>query len=465
MLNKSKKNIIIVTSANFLKLLSTLFLAFYIPRLLGLNDYGLYKLYVLYASFLGFFHFGIIDGIYLKYGGLSSDELDKKMFRSFFSFFIKLQFAVFFSLIFSAFLFLNGDLKIILLLLSLDLIAINIISYFQYISQITGRFSEYTLRLLILTVSEIFILLIMHLININTYSIYIIFKISINFVMSIWYVATYRDLVLGIKYKLRDLKSEIGSLFKIGIPLMLSNIVVSLLVSIDKQFVSYYFGNTMFAIYSIAFSLIAMSNVLIASISIVLYPDFKKIELNVLLNKKSKLNKIIIDIIVLGSLVYYPVSLIIIRFLPEYIASIDVFRIIYPSLLFTAPISAILHNYYKVSGDNKKFLLLGFIVMLIISVSFAVGVHLKSSLSLLSFIYVISMSIWYLLVNYSIKTEDKKTEAKNIVTIIVFTIFFYSLSIFKSFVTGFVVQALIVLVYLYLNNLELIKNIQRRIKK
>ena len=65
------KKIGFVAFSNIIKLISSILIAFVIPNLLGLTNYGYYKVFVLYLTYIGLFHFGFIDGIYLKFGGLS----------------------------------------------------------------------------------------------------------------------------------------------------------------------------------------------------------------------------------------------------------------------------------------------------------------------------------------------------------------------------------------------------------
>ncbi len=59
-----------------------------IPKVIGVKEYGFWQLYIFYTNYVGVLHFGWIDGMYLKYGGLDYDELDSSYFKSQFSYFI-----------------------------------------------------------------------------------------------------------------------------------------------------------------------------------------------------------------------------------------------------------------------------------------------------------------------------------------------------------------------------------------
>ena len=82
------RNIIKVGISNLFTILSGIIVGFVIPKIMGLEDYGYYKTFTLYVSYVGLFHLGFIDGIYLKYGGVSYDDFDKSRFRMYSRFII-----------------------------------------------------------------------------------------------------------------------------------------------------------------------------------------------------------------------------------------------------------------------------------------------------------------------------------------------------------------------------------------
>lgn len=66
MLNKKfGKNVLLVIISDGVKLISSIMAMFLIPVIFSKQDYGFYKLFLLYISYVGMFHFGFLDGIYL----------------------------------------------------------------------------------------------------------------------------------------------------------------------------------------------------------------------------------------------------------------------------------------------------------------------------------------------------------------------------------------------------------------
>lgn len=62
-LMQSVKDILKVSASNVVKLLAGLLVAFVLPKIIGVADYGYYKTFTLYATYVGLFHLGICDGI------------------------------------------------------------------------------------------------------------------------------------------------------------------------------------------------------------------------------------------------------------------------------------------------------------------------------------------------------------------------------------------------------------------
>ncbi len=74
-------NMYYVISSNLLTLIVSIVSTFFLPRILGIEGYGYYQLYLFYIPYVSFLHFGWPDGVYLKFGGEDYNKLDKKYFK------------------------------------------------------------------------------------------------------------------------------------------------------------------------------------------------------------------------------------------------------------------------------------------------------------------------------------------------------------------------------------------------
>ena len=204
--NKTLKSIIGVALSNCTTIVSGLVVGFLIPKILSIEDYGMYKTFSLYTTYIGFFSMGIIDGIVLDYGGKDYGQLKRIKFRAFFKWYIAVHsfFAVVLIVI-SLFLS-TSDYRFIVLMLGLDMVAVNITGYFQQISQFTQRFNEFSFRKVLQSLCNILIAVALYMLykqgsEIN-YKIYVVALIATNFLLTMWYIYTYRDISFGRSEKM-----------------------------------------------------------------------------------------------------------------------------------------------------------------------------------------------------------------------------------------------------------------------
>lgn len=269
---KFGKNVLMVILSNGVKLLSSVLSMFAIPLLFSQQDYGFYELFLLYISYVGIFHFGFIDGLYLIYAGKNYDQLSKQKFRRFTNFFLKLETIVMIlALILS--LFFKGQRQIMLILTAINLIILNMTTYFQFISQITERFKEFAIRNILFTVLNVTLIGTFYIFKIKSYILFIIMTTIINAILLLWYLFTYRDIMFGKKNSFSNEKSDITTMFKVGIPLLMANFISILMTNIPQQFVDMQYPvkqfPTVFSNFSFAFTFLGFTSVFLFAIIMV----------------------------------------------------------------------------------------------------------------------------------------------------------------------------------------------------
>jgi O-antigen/teichoic acid export membrane protein len=385
-----------VAFSNIIKLITSVLVGFVVPSILGLTNYGYYKIFGLYLTYIGLFHFGLIDGIYLKFGGVDYDKLDKQKFRAYFKFLVYLELVISIIGVLVTIFFIQGEKQIIFLLLFLNLIAINLTSYYQFISQITSRFKEYSTRLIILSIMSILIVTLMYLLDISDYRVYVSLIVSVNYLLLFWYMYTYRDITFGRKWKLRNVYGEITFFFITGIPLLLANLTSTLVITVDKQIVEILFPVEEFGVYSFAYSMLAMINVVVSAVGVVLYPTLKKTSQDTIPKNYLNLNRLIILVVLVGLIGYFPLLWIIPKFLPDYIDSIRVFRVALPGLVLTSSIIAVKHNFFKITSNNLSFFTLGVIAIMSNIVFNLIAYYIYKSTLSIATSSVIGIIFWYI---------------------------------------------------------------------
>ena len=468
---KTVKNIIKVALSNAMTLIAGVLVGFILPKIIGITDYGYYKTFTLYCSYVGLVHIGITDGIYLKYGGKKYEEIEgeKEVFRlyNFIVFFLDIFFS--FTLCVTAIFAPNDNIRFILFALSAYLILNNVVGHFQIISQITNRFNELAIKNTIHSVLIIMSVLLLWVFNrfFNygfSFKFYIIVYVSIIATSAIYYIIRYRNIIFGKKASFIKCKGDVLLLVRIGIPLLVANLCTGLILNIDRQIVNIFWpvsDSNEYSIYAFAYNLLSLITIAISAISTVIYPTLKKAEEETLRKNYSNLLTLILSFGFFCLTLFYPLSAFISWFLPKYVDSLTIFRIIFPGIVLSSAISIVIHNYYKVVGKSSLFFIYSLIVLALSLISDLIVYFVFRSTVAISVASIFCILFWYSITDLYFEKKYSINCFKNYSLILVLTILFYLITMIENAFIGFVVHFLTTLLITYIYN---IKTVNRFVK-
>lgn len=454
-------NIMKVAVSNLVIVLAGVINGFLIPKMMLVTEYGFYKIFTLYATYITLLHLGFIDGILIIFGGKKISDLDRISFRTYTKFLLLLEGSI--SIVVMCIsLTLDGYYRFIFFMLSLNIIFANIGLYFQYISQATERFEELSFRNIIRStlniLSAFFLFLFFHYkkIYISSY-LYIYIVVIINFILATWYSYTYRGFIIGKSNSLYKEKDNIKNIFLEGIPYTIASFLASFILTIDRQFVSIFFNTEIYAVYAFAYNMLALITTAISAISTVLYPYLKKS--NVKMEKSLPLiRNIISSLVSLMLCSYFLLIYIITWILPKYTESLRIFYIILPGLVFSSVISILLVNYYKVLFKQSVYMLISLVTVLLSIVANIIAYNVFGTPESISWASSIVMLIWYIISNGYFYIKYKIGFCTNLIYCLVIAVGFYIIaSKFNSFLGLLFYLILYMVSTLILNSKEIKK--------
>lgn len=449
------KNFFIVVFSNLLTIVVSLFMGFFLPKLMTVEDYAYYRVYCLYVSYAGFFHLGFINGIYLKYGEYDFEQLPKSLFRNYHKFMLILQMLTILILSLCLFIMHNGlttgnIIAFIFIIINIPLV--NIKCYFSTINQFTKRFiidSYLTFLQTLLNVLIVISVVVFHLYDFKTLLILVTIN---NFACMALSAYQNKEIILGTSsiFKFSEVKPIITS----GFFLMISDFVGVIILGIDSIFVQNLFTLSDFAVYSFAVSVISTIYSLIATVSNLVYPYLARVDNGKYAEYYCLLSDIISIISGLSFLGFYVVKFLIENWISKYEASISIISILFGTILFRSIIVLVCGNYFKVLKMIKDYttnmgfaILLTFILDVLAYVIFK-DFHYIAIASLLSFI------IWYFVTDYLFIKRLKinfQNWLKRYSFILLTMIAFYLLELlptFTAFILYFIIEiTLITILY------------------
>ncbi|MGG5358113.1 MULTISPECIES: lipopolysaccharide biosynthesis protein [unclassified Enterococcus] len=385
------KNLYYTVAANFATLGISILLNLFVPKLLGVTEYGYWQLYVFYSSYVGFLHFGWIDGIYLKIGGDEYDELDKKELGSQFWYLMIFELLVSFGVILWSWLFMpKGNESLILLLTAIVSIVTIAKTFILYIFQSTNRIKEYAQ----LSRNDRYLYVIFIAIYFATggrnFFWLIILDILSKLLITLWGVTRIKDMLKSGIIGPKLLMPKIFENINIGSKLMISNIASMMIMGTIRFFVQQRWSIEVFGKLSFTLSISNMFLTFINAIGIVMFPLLRRSNQSRLPALFSTLRGLFVPLTYGILLFYIPAKLILGAWLPEYRASLEFMGILFPIVIYEGRMSMLINTYLKTLRKEKTILFVNiatlavsfvaslFVIFVIGNLDLAVGLILLS---------------------------------------------------------------------------------------
>ncbi|WP_215827526.1 hypothetical protein [Pelorhabdus rhamnosifermentans] len=347
-IRESIKNITFSVAANMISILFSVLMILVVPKVVGVEGYGFWQLYVFYAALGSWFQLGWVDGVYLRYAGISYNDINRnKMATQFwllwlFEFFVA-------SFIFCAvgLLWEETDKVYIVGAAFLSNIILTPRSLVLYVLQITNRIKEYAVNTILEKV--LFLIFLVAAYSLSKFEFrYIIISDLLAKVLTLMYLMFLcKDLVFT---KLESLNSGIKEAYNnigVGIKLMFANMASILILAIIRWGISQRWDVATFGKVSLTLSISNFLMVFINAVSVVLFPILKR-------TNETKLPEIYttlrncLSVALLGLLsVYYPLKTVLSIWLPKYADSLVYMAVLFPICLFESKVSLLINTYLK----------------------------------------------------------------------------------------------------------------------
>lgn len=412
-IRREKSNIIWVIFSNLIALIVGLVTSFLVPKYVSLATYANYKTYSLYIAYVGLFHFGFINGIYLKYGKVDYDDLPKDYFSLYIKVLIGIEFFVLVSgNLVGNFIWGDGWWSSPYFYVCINILPVNINCFFSLTNQFGKRFKIDSIMLLFTNsiISFLFVVLIAK--GIDDYTFYLnSLTLSNYFILLLWLFINRGFITSPSKSLIKSINGLAG-LFKRGFFVMISEYIGLIIVGVDSIFVNLFFSREEYSIYSFAVSVISLMFGLVSIISKLIYPYLARIE-------KEKYKQCYITFLEATTIIamFFGVLLvfldkIILLLIPKYAASCNIIAVLSGVLILKCLQELVFGNFYKVLGAEKFFVRNNMVALVLGVVSdIVVFVCTKNMIffawaSLFTYIFWAFISIIYFKKSFNIVKSD-----------------------------------------------------------
>lgn len=453
------KNFLYVFGAQILVLLISVARALLVPKILPVEGFGYWEIYLLYTSYVGIFALGYVDGIYLKYGECNFDQLPFQKLRSATRLFclVLVAFVILTSGLFY-WLVQNPEEKLAMIFAAFNIFVLGLSSYFIYIFQITNQFKKYSFFSVLDKIAVLVTIILMLFINADNYRYIVITDFLSKLAVLILMIIKMPELLIGEGAVFKESLSFMWSNMTVGVKLMIANLMSMLIVGAGRFIVQYMGDITDFATYSFGVSVTGLVLTAITSIGLVLYPTIKRHSPDKFGEDFNTLNSTSRIISICSLLVYYPVFIFVQYFYPKYFSVLPYLSYLFLVVFCTCKINLVNNTFYKVLRQEKQMLIANLSCVaffIIIALIFFPMTKDVSTIAICTFaaMFMRSYSSEFSIGRFLNIPIDKRT----FLEFVVITVFILSCE-FLSLDISCIVMSIIVIAYLILDR-KALKNV------
>lgn len=360
------KNMSYTISSNLISLIVSTLVVLVIPKLIGVEEYGYWQLYIFYSSYVGFLHFGWNDGIYLRFGGEEYKNLDKKLF---FSQFVELfisQFIIGMLIWGFAVIFMEDTNRgFILQMVAIAMILTNTRIMLLYILQATNRIREYSRITIFDRIAYIFLITVLLFLGIRDFKLMIFADLVGKFISLFFAALSCKDIVFRRINTFYLTISESIINISVGIKLMFANIASMLIIGIVRFGIERAWDVATFGKVSLTLSISNMMMIFINAVGIIMFPILRRTNQDRLANIYSTMRDFLMAILLGFLIIYYPLKTFMAAWLPQYAESLLYMSLVFPMFIYEGKMALLINTYLKTLRREKVMLKINLVSMIL----------------------------------------------------------------------------------------------------
>ncbi len=352
------KGMLMSISAQAVSLAVSFILNLIVPKFIDELQYAYWQTYLLYISYVGILHFGLLDGIVLRYSQYDYDELDKPRIRSQFVVLFVLDAMLAFITIGIVALTTGGITKTIIMLVALGIVTRNVFTYTSYSFQITNRINRYAT---IIVAQRVFYgagIMLMLFLHVKEFYWFCVVDLCADVFGILLGSCFNKGLYFGKLIEIREIFKETKTNVAAGILLLIANWASHFMTGSAKMIVQWRWSQLVFGKVSFAFSVSNLFLNFVAAISVVLFPSLKRMKREDLPNVYKSIRGIISPVLFYVMILYFPGCWVLNKWLPKYTESLKYLGILLPIIIFSSKVSLLTNNYLKAYREEHKMLLI-----------------------------------------------------------------------------------------------------------
>lgn len=379
--SRIRQGIFLSVFAQLVSVLVSLVFSLFVPKFIPELEYANWQTFVLYVAYVGLFHFGLLDGIILRYSQYDYGELDLRLIRSQYRvlFFFTLALAGAGTAV-SLLFFYGTATGWLLILLAAGTVTKNLFAYTSYTFQITNRIGNYAFLIIAQRVVNGIGVVLLLVFRVDSFVWYCVAELVGDLVSSLLAATKNHGLYLGSIPPFREVFSEIGRNVSAGVMLLIANWSSIFLIGSAKIIVDLHWDKFVFGKVSFAFSVSNLFLAFVSAVSVVLFPSIKRADPARLPEMYREIRGRLSPLLFAAFLLYFPGCAVLSFWLPAYRESLVYLGLLLPVIAYASKVSLLTDNYLKAYRKEKTMLAINLSCIALALVVFAVCAFVFDSL-------------------------------------------------------------------------------------
>ena len=450
-------NLSFAVAAQMISMLLSVFTTLMLPKVLNKEGYGMWQLFMLYASYAGVFHLGLNDGLYLRIGGKNYSELNYRSIGAQFK--IGVLYETVLAILVCGILFaIEQDVarRLIVVEFAVYIIIMNAVNFIGFVFQAVNQTKIYSISILIDKLCFLVMSIVLILMGVDDYRVYTMLYIASWVIVLIYVLWVGRKFVFIRTGNWRSYLTETGENIQSGVKLLISNLASLLILGIGRFLIDSHWDMESFADISLAITLMNFFVNFIKQTSIILFPMLRKLEVDMqklFYETVDTILKIILPVILVC---YLPLRTITVLWLPKYEISLEYLAILLPICVYEGQMQILSNTYLKVLRAENSMLYTNLIAMAISVILCLVSAVVFRSVYAIVFSMTIAIHVRSLIVdNYLSKRMDLAGKHNLMVQEVLLTMLFCIGTIMLNYLVVSGISLIVYLVYVMANRKKL----------
>ena len=453
-----KRNIGLSVIAQIISLAVSFIMNLVLPKFISEYQYALWQTYLLYVGYVGILHFGLLDGIVLRYSQYDYEELDKVRIRSQFKCLLVMTNTFCTIAIICVSLFCQNEMRTVFIMTAIGIITRTIFTYTSYSFQITNRIKYYAEMIIGYRIFYGIGVIAMLLLGFHSFYFFCAVDLGSDVFGVLFSLHNNKGLYFGKSLKIKETLEEAKKNISAVILLMISNWSSFLLTGSARMIIQWHWDKLTFGKVSFAFSITNLFLTFVSAISVVLFPSLKRTNKENLPGLYKKIRAVMNPVLIIILIFYYPGCWILKQWLPEYNNSLLYLGILLPIIIFSSKISLLTNNYLKALRKEKTMLIINLISVGAAICMFTFSAYVTNSLKILLFFIVVAIMFCSILSESVVMKELNIFNIREFINEIVMALIFMFTTMMKSQIKGMLVYGLSIIVFLFINR-KYIRNV------